>query len=101
VDADIKVTALSVSVDSLKPPITNALEGLLSTLQPGAVVTFDQIATAIRNDEQFVMVRGESVIVFDQESGGFTELRDNDPAFTLPPNSTLVVRAVRVEESTQ
>jgi hypothetical protein len=101
VDADIKVTNLSVSADSLKASLTSALEGLLIPLQPGATITFDQIATAIRNDTQFAMVRNESVVVFDQEGGGFTELRDNDPAFTLPPNSTLVVRAVRVEESAQ
>lgn len=100
VDADLKVTDLSVSVESLQVPITSALEGFLAPLQSGASITFDQIATAIRNEEQFALVRSESVIIFDQESGGFTELRDNDPAFILPPNSTFVVRAVRVEEST-
>jgi hypothetical protein len=99
VDADLTVTDLSVSADSLKTAVTSALTGLLSALQPGATISFDQIATAIRDDAKFALVRAESVIIFDQEGGGFTELRDNDPAFTLPPNSTLVVRSARIEEA--
>jgi uncharacterized phage protein gp47/JayE len=99
VDADLTVTGLSVSADSLKTAVSSAMAGLLSGLQPGATITFDQVATAIRDDAKFALVRGESVIIFDQQGGGFTELRDNDPAFTLPPNSTLVVRSVRIKEA--
>ncbi|MBV7335204.1 hypothetical protein KFU94_44585 [Chloroflexi bacterium TSY] len=100
VDADLSVTSLDIGVESLQATISTILESLLSNLQPGATITFDQIATAIRDDDTFALMRADSVIVFDQEGGGFTELRDNDPAFTMPPGSTLQVRAVRIEEAT-
>lgn len=98
VDADLVVTDLSVSVESLKATINGLLSSMFAGIQPGATVGFDQIATAIRNDEQFVLVRGESVVVFDQEGGGFTELRDNDPAFFAPASSTFSVRNVTIQE---
>ena len=98
VDADLVVTDLSVTVEALKATITGVLSSMFSGVQPGATVGFDQIATAIRNDEQFVLVRAESVVVFDQEGGGFTELRDNDPAFSVPASSTLAVRNITIQE---
>ena len=61
---------------------------------------FPEIAAALRDDSKYALVRSQSVIAFEQEGGGFTELRDNDPAYTIPANSTLRVRAVRVKEAT-
>ena len=98
VDAELTASELNVNMDGLQSTLRDALKTFLGSLQPGATISFDQIATALRNDDEFVLSRAASVIVFDQEGGGFTELRDHDPAFVVPQNATLIVRAIRILE---
>jgi hypothetical protein len=54
----------------------------------------------VRDDTKFALVRSRSVFGFDREGGGFTELRDNDPAYSVPVNATVRVRALRITETT-
>jgi len=98
VDADLTVDDLNTDVDSLKTTLTNQLTQFLNSIVPGAAISFDQIATALRNDDLFALVRQASVVTFDQQGGAFVELRDNDPPFTPPANSVLTVRNVTVQE---
>ncbi len=100
VDADLAITDLTTDLDSLRTQVTSALETLLAPLSPGATVSFDQLAAAVRDDEKFVLRRAASVVTFDREDGGFTELRDGDPPFTVPTDSALVMgEVVLTEES--
>lgn len=99
VDADLGVEGLTVTAAELEPAVRGRLESLLASLQPGATVSFDQIATAVRDDQLFALRRADSVVHFDLEGGGFTELRDGDPDFTVPPGATVTLRAVRLEEA--
>lgn len=97
-DADVYVSDISVDSATLESIIQASLSSLLGSLQSGDTIDFDSLAAGIRDDALFVLVREQSVFVFDQEGGGFTELRDNDPPFTVPVNSTLAVRAVNIHE---
>jgi hypothetical protein len=100
VDADLTATSLTVTREALEATRKTALEAFLGALQGGGAITFDQLATALRDDAKYALVRSQSVIGFDQEGQGFTELRDNDPAYAIPANSTLRVRNVRIKETT-
>lgn len=95
VDADLAVESLGVSLPGLEASLRTVLAAFLGGRRPGDTITFAQLATAIRDDAAFALRRAESVFVFDTEGGAFTELRDNDPAWTVPANATLELRAVR------
>ena len=100
VDADVSATSLTIDQPALETLLRTRLEAFAGGLQPNTGVTFDQLAGAIRDDTKFALVRSRSVFGFDQEGGGFTEVRDNDPAFAVPVGATVRVRAVRVTETT-
>jgi hypothetical protein len=95
-DADLTATTLSLEKTALEAQLKTALEAFANGLQPSASVTFDQLATAVRDDTKYALVRSRSVFAFDEEGAGFTELRDNDPAYNVPLNGTIRVRNVRV-----
>jgi len=99
-DANLAATSLTIKKDALETALKAALENFLGELSPNTAITFDRIAAALRNDAQFALVRSQSVIGFEQEGGGFTELRDNDPAFVIPAHGTLRVRGVHITEVT-
>jgi hypothetical protein len=100
VEADLAATSLTVEKAALETLLKAKLETFVSGLLPNAAVTFDQLAGAVRDDTKFALVRSRSVFGFDQEGGGFTELRDHDPAFSVPLNATVRVRALRITEVT-
>ncbi len=99
VTADLTVDDLAVTVDGLKTSLTAVLETLVAGKSPGDAITFDALATAIRDDASFALVRASSVFAFDTEGGTFTELRENDPAWTVPGNATLELRDVKITEA--
>ncbi len=99
VTADLTVEGLALTVDGLKSSLSAVLDGFAATKSPGDSITFDQLATTIRDDAAFALVRAASVFAFDTEGGAFTELRDNDPAWTVPANATLQLRDVRITEA--
>ncbi len=98
VDADLAVASMAVTQPALEASRKAALGAFLAGLAANAAITFDQIATALRDDTDYALVRSQSVIAFDQEGGGFTELRDNDPAYIVPAGSTFKVRNVRITQ---
>ncbi|MEX2262655.1 MAG: baseplate J/gp47 family protein [Bryobacteraceae bacterium] len=98
-DAEIEATSLSLDRSALETQLKAALDTFAGGLQPGAPVTFDNLAGAVRDDAKYAMVRSRTVFAFDEEGGGFTELRDNDPAYSAPLNSTVQVRALRITET--
>jgi uncharacterized phage protein gp47/JayE len=98
-DADLSATSLTIDKAALETLLRTRLETVAAGLQPNLALTFDQLATAVRDDAKFALVRSRSVFGFDQEGGGFTELRDNDPAFPVPVNATVRVRSVRITET--
>ena len=100
VDADLTATSLTMEKGALETLLKSKLDAFAGSLQPNTAITFDQLAVVIRDDTKFALVRSRSVFAFDQEAGGFTELRDNDPAYTVPANGTVRVRAVRITEGT-
>jgi hypothetical protein len=98
-DADLSATSLTIARAALETLLRGRLEAFVAGLQPNAAVTFDQLAGAVRDDTKFALVRSRSVFGFDQEGGGFTEVRDNDPAYSVPTAATVRVRALRVTET--
>jgi hypothetical protein len=100
VEADLAATSLTIDKAALESLLRAKLDTFVGGLLPNAAVTFDQLAGAVRDDTKFALVRSRSVFGFDQEGGGFTELRDNDPAYAVPINATVRVRAVRISETT-
>lgn len=96
--ADLTVDSLAVTVEGLKSSLTAVLDTFAGARQPGDAISFDQLATTIRDDAAFALVRAASVFAFDTEGGAFTELRENDPAWTMPANATLELRDVSVTE---
>jgi hypothetical protein len=99
-EADLGATSLTIDKAALETLLKTKLETFVSGLLPNAAVTFDQLAGAVRDDTKFALVRSRSVFGFDREGGGFTELRDNDPAYSVPVNATVRVRALRITETT-
>ena len=98
VTADLTVEELTVTPEGLEATLTGLLEALLGGLSPGDTLSFDQLATAIRDDAAFALVRASSVFAFDAEGGTFSELRDGDPAYTVPANATLELRDINLTE---
>jgi hypothetical protein len=98
VDAAIAATSLTIPASALETFLRGKLQTFTGSRAAGVGVTFDAVAGALRDDTKFAMVRSRSTVTFDAEGGGFTELRDNGPAFTVPPNSAFTVRNVRVTE---
>ena len=99
VTAELTVESLTVTVDGLKTALTAVLESFAAQQNPGDTITFDQLATTTRDDASFALVRSASVFAFDTEGGAFTELRENDPAWTVPANATLELRDVQITEA--
>lgn len=98
VTADLVVDELTVTIEGLQTTLTTILETLLGGQSPGDMLSFDQLATAIRDDAAFALVRASSVFAFDTEGGSFTELREGDTAWTVPTNATLELRDLTVTE---
>ena len=98
VTADLTVEALSVTADGLKSALTPVLEAYLSARSPGDAISFDALATTIRDDASFALVRSASVFAFDTEGGSFSEVRDGDLDWIVPANATLELRDVLVSE---
>jgi hypothetical protein len=96
VDLHLTVRDLAITEEALKARARAVVGPLVAGLVPGASLAFDQVATAIRDDEAFALERGETVVLLDQESAGFTELRDNDPPWTVPAGAALELRSVDV-----
>jgi uncharacterized phage protein gp47/JayE len=88
------------SVENLKVQLRAALTAFIATINPSSGVSFDQIATAIRNDAVFTLARSTTVFTFEQTGGLSTEVRDNGLPFTFPPLFTITVGTVEVTEVT-
>lgn len=99
VTADLTVGRLTVTPEGLETTLTAVLDSFTAARNPGDSITFDLLASTIRDDAAFALVRNASVFAFDTEGGSFTELRENDPAWTVPANATLELREVRITET--
>lgn len=98
VEAELAVEGLSTDASALEGRIRTVLSTFLGNLGPGDRIGFDALATAIRDDERYALVRGDSVFAFDVEGGTFIELREGGAEWAAPPGATIEVRAVRVME---
>ncbi|WP_428264578.1 baseplate J/gp47 family protein [Haliangium sp.] len=98
VDVDFEVASPSVPVSALESAMRPKLEQLLAAVQPGATITFQDLADAVRDDASFVLRPTNSVAAFDEEGGGFTEIRSAHPGWLMRPGLELRLRSVRVTE---
>ena len=96
--ADLTVEGLSVTQAGLKATLAQVLETFAKSRKPGDTITFDLLASTIRDDASFALVRAATIFALDTEGGAFIELRENDPAWTLPANATLELRDLRITE---
>jgi uncharacterized phage protein gp47/JayE len=95
VDVDLQVSGLQVTAAVLESALRGRLEGLLGSVQPGQLITFQDVADAVRDDASFVLRAADSVVAFDEEGGGFTEVRAGHPGWRMRPGLALQLRAVR------
>jgi hypothetical protein len=100
VDVELGVVILPLAgaptLDSLKTLFTGKLRPLLANLQPGQSLAFDAVLDALRDDTRYVIVPATSVIIIEESSGAFVELRGGDPGYSVPPEASLALRAVDV-----
>jgi uncharacterized phage protein gp47/JayE len=92
-------STLAITADALKTQLRAALTTFAATLNPSTSVTFDQLAAVIRKDAAFTLDRAGSIFTFEQTGGMSTEVRDNGPAFTLPPLFNLTVGTIETSEA--
>lgn len=96
IDLDGRFVSLAVSEAGAVAGVQQQLQLFAGKLVGGAEIAFDAVATAIRNDANYVIDLDALVVVVESEGGGFTELRRGDPAFVTPASATIAVRAVRL-----
>jgi uncharacterized phage protein gp47/JayE len=65
-----------VTEENASASITTALRSHLATRSPGAALTFDGVAAAIRDDTRFALIREEASVTIETADGRFLQLTD-------------------------
>lgn len=94
VDAEIVITAPAAA--PLEAALRTKLRAFLDAAGPGGRLGFDALATALRDDDAFVLDRAATALVLDLGAAGFTELRDGDPELILPDGARPALRGFTV-----
>lgn len=76
----------------LEATLRTALTAFLAALAPGAALSFDALAGALRDDAVFALDRAGTVFLLDRGAAGFAELRDGDPDLAPPAGARVVLR---------
>lgn len=101
VDLDLTVVMVAEGLSSLAPVEAAAkakLQPLVANLVPGGQLEFDQVLTAIRDEDTFAAVPAKCIVLLKEDSGAFEELRLGDGPYTVPPNTTLAAGTVTLTE---
>lgn len=101
VDVELVVQALKIEPALVEQKLKPILGKLLGTLQPGQLLTFQDVADAVRDDASYVLRSLESLIAFDEEGGGFSEVRAGDEGWPMRPSLRLELRKLRVVPGTE
>jgi hypothetical protein len=96
IDLDVHFASLALSQAGAVALLQQRLQLFADALVGGAAVAFDAVAAAVRNDASYVLDLAALAIVIEPEGSGFTELRQGDPALTLPQTARVTARAIRV-----
>jgi len=94
-DAELVVTLLGAAgAAAVEQAVKQQLAGLFQNQTAGASITFDQLATAVRDEASFALDRAGSVFSFEADDGRFDELRDGETTRLAGP---VTVRRVLVQ----
>lgn len=69
--------------------INQALASHLTTRGPGAPLTVDGVAAAIRDDTRYALVRAEALVTVETAAGQFQQLTDGVGSYSPAANETL------------
>ena len=89
--------APGVTAANATEAIELALGGYLASRSPGAALTVDGLAAAIRDETRFALVRSEALVTVETTEGRFQQLTDGVGAYTPGANETLQKGSIDVE----
>ncbi|UFN46889.1 baseplate J/gp47 family protein [Roseomonas sp. OT10] len=98
-DAEFAIHPIAGEAAAQEAPIRAKLTAFLGAVAAGGFLSFDAVASALRDDARYALDRANCVLVLDRGAQGFAELHDGDPDLTLPAGARATLRNLTVREA--
>lgn len=99
VDAGVRESTLPVAaLEERIRAVLGPVFASLSPVPPYDSLAFDRVAEALRDPGALLIDRAGTVVSFEEEGGGFVDLRDGDAPWRVPARGSVTLRAVRARK---